>query len=304
MQAMLRRSFALLLVTTGLVAALLASPQGHAQDAAPPAEPIAELNRVAPDVYAWRYGGYHTMFIVTDEGVIAADPSALANPRAADLFKAVIASVTDQPVRYLIMSHGNPDHAAGADVFADTATVVGTRLAAEKLAALNSPRHLVPTVIVEDTMALELGGKVVFLYPAGPISGGDHLFLHYPAGRVLFVVDWAEPRRLPFRTLAGTQSIDAWVAALEWIETGFDYEVLIPGHARLGSRATVREVREYLRDLEAAIRAARAQGLPDNSEEMVAAVRATLAPRYGSWERFNDWLHENIQGVIRIWSEQ
>ena len=118
---------------------------------------------------------------MTDEGVIAADPIALANPRAANLFKTVIATVTDQPVRYLILSHGNPDHAAGADVFADTATIVGTQRAADKLIALNSPRHLPPTLIVNDYMRLELGGKVVDLYAAGPVWGGDHVFLHYPA---------------------------------------------------------------------------------------------------------------------------
>ncbi len=293
-----------ILAIIGLLVSLAVSPTGAAQQLGPAAEPVGELNQLAEDVYAWRYGGYHTIFIVTDEGVIAADPSALANPRAADLFKAVIATVTDQPVRYLIMSHGNADHAAGSDVFADTATLIGTQLAADKLRELNSPRHLVPTVIVNDYMRLELGGKVVDLYWAGPISGGDHLFMHYPAGRVLFVVDWAEPRRLPFRFLAGTASIDAWVTALEWIETGFDYDVLVPGHSRLGSKATVREVREYLRDLEGAIRAARAQGHPDNSDAMVAAVRAAMAPRYGSWGRFDDWLPENIQGVLRIWSEQ
>ncbi len=304
MRVTLGNAVGLLVAIVGLVASLVAPPARAAQQGGIPSEPLGELNQIAEDTYAWRYGGYHTIFIVTDEGVIAADPIGLTNPREPELFKQVIRTITDQPVRYLVLSHGNPDHAAGADVFADTATIVGTQLAAEKLAALNSPRHLPPTLIVNDYMRLELGGKVVDLYQAGPISGGDHLFLYYPAGRVLFAVDWAEPRRLPFRFLEGTTSIDAWVAALEWIETGFDYDVLVPGHSRLGTKATVREVREYLRDLEGAIRAARSQGLPDNSDAMVAAVRAALAPRYGSWARFDDWLPENVQGVIRIWSGQ
>jgi glyoxylase-like metal-dependent hydrolase (beta-lactamase superfamily II) len=247
-----------LLAIVALTMSLVAAPHSIAQNVSGPPEPLGELNQIAADTYAWRFGGYHTMFIVTDEGVIAADPIALANPRAANLYKTVIATVTDQPVRYLILSHGNADHTAGADVFADTATIVGTQLAADKLIALNSPRHLPPTLIVNDYLRLELGGKVVDLYAAGPVSGGDHIFLHYPAGRVLFAVNWAEPRRLQFRTMEGTDSIDALVTTLEWIETGFEYDVLVPGHARLGNRETVREAREYLRDLEDAIRAARA----------------------------------------------
>jgi glyoxylase-like metal-dependent hydrolase (beta-lactamase superfamily II) len=273
-----------------------------AQQMGPVPQPFVELYQLAPDTYAWHWRGYTTFFVVTDAGVIAADPSALSDPRGADLFKAAIASVTDQPVRYLIMSHGNADHAAGSDVFADTAQLIGTELAAQKLRAMNSPRHLVPTIIVNDYMRLELGGKVLDLYWAGPISGGDHLFVHYPAGRVLFAVDWAEPGRLPFRTMNGTSSIEALVTALEWIETGFDYDVLIPGHRRPAPRSGAREVREYLMDLTAAIRTAQGQGHEDNSEEMVASVRAALAPRYGSWDNFNNQLHENIEGVIRIWS--
>jgi glyoxylase-like metal-dependent hydrolase (beta-lactamase superfamily II) len=290
-----------LLAFVGLTMTLITIPIVQAQQFP---EPLGELTPLGEGAYAWRFSGYHTIFIVTDDGVIAADPIALQNPRAADLFKTVIATITDQPVRYLLMSHGEPDHVAGSDVFGDTATLIGTQLAADKLAALNSPRHLAPTMIVNDYMRLELGGRVVDLYWAGPIAGGDHLFLYYPAGRVLFAVDWAEPRRLPFRTITGTVSIDALVTALEWIETGFDYDVLVPGHSRLGTRANVRETREYLRELEDAIRAARAQGHADNSEAMVAAVRATLAPRYGSWQNFDSQLGENIEGVIRIWSGQ
>jgi glyoxylase-like metal-dependent hydrolase (beta-lactamase superfamily II) len=304
MRAKLGYRFGWLLAFVALTMSLVVTPRAAAQQAGPIPEPTAELTSFGEGAYAWRNGGYHTMFIVTDEGVIAADPSALANPRAADLFKSVIATVTDQPVRYVIMSHGNPDHAAGGDVFTDTASLIGTQLAADKLAAMNSPRHPVPTIIVDDYMRLELGGRVVDLYRVGPISGGDHVFVHYPAGRVLFAVDWSEPNRLPFRTLQGTSSIDAWVTALQWIETGFEYDVLIPGHSRLGTPTNVREVREYLRDLEGAIRAARAQGHADNSEAMVASVRAALAPRYGSWQNFDNWIAENIEGVIRIWSEQ
>jgi hypothetical protein len=37
---------------------------------------------------------------------------------------------------------------------------------------------------------------------------------------------------------------------------------------------------------------------------MVASVRAALAPRYGTWQNFDNWIAENIEGVIRIWSEQ
>jgi hypothetical protein len=35
---------------------------------------------------------------------------------------------------------------------------------------------------------------------------------------------------------------------------------------------------------------------------MVAAVRAELAPRYGTWNGFANGLAANIRGVIRWWA--
>jgi hypothetical protein len=60
-------------------------------------------------------------------------------------------------------------------------------------------------------------------------------------------------------------------------------------------------VREYFQDLMAAIRAARARGLADNSPEMIDAVRVDLAPKYGSWGNWGPWLPENVQGILRSW---
>ena len=63
------------------------------------------------------------------------------------------------------------------------------------------------------------------------------------------------------------------------------------------------EVRGYLEDLMAAVRAAQDQGLADNSPEMIEAVRTELEPAYGSWAMFAEWLPLNIEGLLRIWAE-
>jgi hypothetical protein len=71
-----------------------------------------------------------------------------------------------------------------------------------------------------------------------------------------------------------------------------------------GTKETVSEVRSYVEDLIGAIEAARAEGLEDNSPEMVESVSAALEPDYGDWGNFEEWLPLNIEGVIRILSEQ
>jgi glyoxylase-like metal-dependent hydrolase (beta-lactamase superfamily II) len=245
--------------------------------------------------------GHNTMFIVTDEGVIAMDPIAQTNPRADQLYRAAIASVTDQPVRYLIYSHEHADHIEGGAIFADTAQVVSHRRAAAPIAARNDPRTPVPTILFDDHLTLELGGKTVELYYTGRNHTDNSLVLLYPARRLLFAVDFIPVSSLPFRTLAGDYP-DDWIESLRWIEQNLDFDVLVPGHGRLGTRDTPREVREYFQDLMAAIRAAQARGLADNSPEMIEAVRADLGAKYSSWGNWGPWLPENVEGILRSWA--
>src|SRR6476620_10621408 len=108
---------------------------------------LSELTRLADDVYLFRYETYQALFIVTDDGVIATDPISLRNAAIAPLYKAAIATVSDQPVRYVVYGHDHNDHITGGDVFADTAQFVSQRLAAPRIAARGDPRAPVPTIL-------------------------------------------------------------------------------------------------------------------------------------------------------------
>lgn len=245
-----------------------------------------------------------TMFIVTDDGVIAADPVGQSNPRSPQMYKAAIASVTDRPVKYLIYSHDHADHIQGGAVFMDTVEhVISHQLAAPKIVTRNNAVTPRPTLLVGDIMTLEHGGRRIELIYAGRCHSDNSLMIHYPARRLLFAVDFVPVDSLPFRTLNDSYA-NEWVAALRWIEDNLDFDILIPGHGRLGTKANVRTMREYFVDLMNSIRAARSSGMRDNSAEMVASVRTALSPKYGSWENFGPYLPENVQGIIRMWSEQ
>jgi glyoxylase-like metal-dependent hydrolase (beta-lactamase superfamily II) len=281
--------------------ALLPS-RGRAQQAALP-QSLAELTRVAEDVYMWRSVGHNTIFITTDDGVVAVDPIGLTNPRSPQMYKAAIASVTDRPVKVLIYSHDHADHITGGSVFMDTVeTVISHRLAAPKIAARNNAVTPNATFVVDNIASFTLGGKTIDLIYTGRNHSDNSLVAYYGARRVVFAVDFIPVNSLPFRTLDDS-FLDEWIASLNFVE-GLEFDILIPGHGRLGNKQTVRDVRQYFMDLQAAIRAARARGLADNSAEMTASVRAALMPRYGAWDNFAPYLPENIQGIIRMWREQ
>src|SRR3954451_750329 len=174
------------LTLIAIACATLTGSVGAQQAPPAPQTMSAALTRVADDVYVFRDNTYEAMFIVTDEGVIATDPIGLLNAEAPALYKAAIASVTAQPVRYVIYGHDHADHITGGEVFADTAQFVSQQLAAPRIAARADPRSPVPTITFDDHLTLTLGGKTVDLYYPGRAHSDNDLILVYPARRVAF----------------------------------------------------------------------------------------------------------------------
>jgi glyoxylase-like metal-dependent hydrolase (beta-lactamase superfamily II) len=295
----MHRRLAILVMLLSLV---FPGPMVAAAQEATPSAPPSEVQQIADNVYAFVSGGYVSLFIVTDEGVIATDPGSQGDPTRADAFKQAIASVTDQPVRYVVYSHSHADHATGGGVFADTATFVSHANAVEKIAELNDPNTPVPTISFTDKMSITLGGKTIDLYYTGRNHSDNMIVLHDPEQGVLYAVDFIPVNSLPFQNLPDAYP-EEWVESLQWVEDNLDFDTLVPGHPPVpGTKETVTQVRGYLVDLMAAVRAAQDQGLADNSPEMLEAVRAGLAARYETWANFQEWLPLNIEGLTGIWA--
>jgi glyoxylase-like metal-dependent hydrolase (beta-lactamase superfamily II) len=267
----------------------------------------AELTRIRDDVYAFRYLNHVSLFVPTDEGVVVVDPiGGGGNPQAPVALKGAIASVTSQPVKYLIYSHAAADHSTGGAVFADTATFVSHANAKAAFEAKNDPTSPVPTVLVEQMMPLDLGGKHFELHWSGLTPQNDYLIFSYPAQKVIMTVDLARVRTVAFREI--TQASPARFAEwLDEVDKKFDFDVYLSGHGPReniwGTRQDLQDHRQYYLDLDAAVKEAQAAGLADNSDEMVAAVREKLAPKYGTWVNFQTQLPENVKGAVH-WSTQ
>jgi len=90
--------------------------------AGPPRGPARQITQVAPDIYRAGNGNWYALFMVTPAGILLADP---INNDFARWLKSELATRFKVPVRYVVYSHSHWDHAAGGEVFADTATFVG-----------------------------------------------------------------------------------------------------------------------------------------------------------------------------------
>lgn len=93
----------------------VASP-AVAQDA-----PARSITKLAGDVYRFQDNMHFGVFVVTSDGIIVCDP---LNVDAATWLEGELARRFDVPVKYVLYSHHHFDHASGASVFADTATIV------------------------------------------------------------------------------------------------------------------------------------------------------------------------------------
>ena len=79
-------------------------------------EPIRSIINVTGDLYRGQDNAHFTVFLVTPDGIILSDP---INTGFATWLKAELDSRFDVPVRYVLYSHSDGDHASGGAVFAD-----------------------------------------------------------------------------------------------------------------------------------------------------------------------------------------
>ena len=90
--------------------------------AAEPEGPTRSIMNITGDLYRAQNAGHFTVFLVTSEGIILSDT---INRDFSTWLKGELAARFDVPVRYVLYSHSDWDHASGGEVFADTAEFIG-----------------------------------------------------------------------------------------------------------------------------------------------------------------------------------
>src|SRR5688572_2675834 len=84
--------------------------------------PPRGIVNVAGQLYRAQNDNHYTVFLVTPEGIIMSDP---INRDFSRWLKGELATRFKVPVRYVLYTHRDWDHASGGVVFADTAEFVG-----------------------------------------------------------------------------------------------------------------------------------------------------------------------------------
>lgn len=244
------------------------------------------ITKIAGDLYRFQNDFHYSVFLVTSEGIIVTDP---INADAARWLKAELAKRFNKPIRYMIYSHDHVDHIAGGEVFADTAIVVAHENAKADIIAEQRPTA-VPDITFSDQMTIELGGKRVELSYVGRSHSDNMIVMRFPAERALFAVDF-----IPVKSVAWKNMTDAyipdWMNAIARVEA-MDFDILVPGHGGLGTKADATAFRGYMEILYAAVLKGAREG--KSLEAMQQSIRLE---KYKDWHNHDTQLALNIEGM-------
>jgi glyoxylase-like metal-dependent hydrolase (beta-lactamase superfamily II) len=210
-------------------------------------------------------GTYNTMFMVTDEGVVAID----APPSIGDNYLKAITEVTDMPIKYVIYSHSHLDHiGAAASIFPNNATYIAHEKVAEELQRAHEelqaatavgnnnsqlpPMQLppIPTETFAQNYTLQAGNQTLELNYYGNNHEEGNIFIYAPAQKTLMLVDIIFPGWIPFVYLALAEDVFGYIEAHDIILNNYDFDTFVGGHVtRPGTREDVQVQREFITDL-------------------------------------------------------
>jgi quinoprotein relay system zinc metallohydrolase 2 len=246
-------------------------------------------------------------FIVGDDAVAVIDTG--GSVREGDRLLAAIRARTDKPIRYVINTHGHPDHVFGNAAFVRDGTVfVGHRNLPQALAVrgpfytdafrrimgeqlMEGVRMISPTLLVAGTTKLDLGSRPLTLKTWSTAHSDNDLTVLDERTGTLFAGDLVFLGHIP--VLDG--SLRGWLKVTDELGS-LPAQRVVPGHGPVSEwPAALADQRRYLTKLANDIRALIARGEP-----ITAAADTAAASEQPRWQLFGDY---NARNATSAYSE-
>lgn len=258
-----------------------------------------KVHPVAGAIFMLEGAGGNIGVSVGEDGIIIVDDQYAP---LAPKIKTALASITDQPVRFVLNTHYHGDHTGGNEIFGESAPIIAHDNVRKRLAeGVSSPGRNVPpapgsalpVITFNDRVTVHLNGEAVrAIHVPHAHTDGDSVIL-FETSNVVHMGDLFFRGRFPFIDLDSGGSVDGLIQGVELVLEKIPPDVkVIPGHGPLGTVSELRSYLQMLRETRAAVASGLAAGktAEQMKEEKILAKWDSFGGGFISADRFVDTL--------------
>jgi cyclase len=246
------------------------------------------IQQVKAGLYMVTGAGGNSTFRVTSEGIILVDGK-LPGEANYNALMALIKGVSDQPVKYLIVTHHHADHTGNNQRFLDAGVkIVATENLNKNLVTYEqNPKPASANITYPGAeYSLKLGGVTVELHHFGRAHTSGDTVVYFPDLKVVCLSDTVTTGKTdPLIDYAGGGSATDWTNVLAGV-LKLDFDAAIPGNGDVLTKADVQAYKTRFDTMIAKARELVRKGVP--KDQLLAQLKTDneWAPRVPNVDAF------------------